>query len=92
MEPRTRVVGFVEGGDSYRAAGMFRVSTRFVNHMARPRGRPAHSIRDRRTGAAMASSPRRRSGFAQMAGSPDAMVDEHTVAMRGERPVEVHRP
>ena len=93
MELRTRVVDFVEEGNTRRArAAHFRVSIKFVNDMVKLK---------RETGS-LEPKPQGRRGHAKLAGShdwvrckieskPDVRLDELVSALRRECGIEVYR-
>ena len=95
MELRTRVVDFVEEGNTHRAtAAHFRVSIKFVNDMVKLKlKRETGSLEPKRQG---------RSGHGKLAGShdwvrgkieskPDATLDELVSALRRECGIDVQR-
>ena len=93
MELRTRVVDFVEEGNTHRAtATHFRVSIKFVNDMVKLKGETG-SLEPKRQG---------RRGHGKLAGShdwvrdkieskPDVTLDELVSALRRECGIDVQR-
>ena len=93
MELRTRVVDFVQEGNTHRAtAAHFRVSIKFVNDMVKLK---------RETGS-LEPKPQGRRGHGKLAGQhdwarsqierkPDVTLDELVCALRRERGIDVQR-